>query len=74
MYFWTTQRIRETAKYKPAKIEGRLFCDQRSRQEVCEESRYLIATPRMVSPVTRVRRAVFTAHMHTSDYQKGRHP
>jgi len=31
MYFGTTPRIRETAKYEPAKSEGRLFCDQRSR-------------------------------------------
>ena len=43
-------------------------------QEVCEESRYLIATLRMVPPAKRARRAGFTAHMHTSDYQKGRFP
>jgi hypothetical protein len=64
MHFGTTTRIRETAKYEPAESEGRLFVMDGQEQEVCEESRYLIATPRMLPPVTHACRVGFTVRHH----------
>lgn len=53
---------------KPQKARDVSFVINGQGQEVCKESRYFIATPRMVPPATRIRRAGFTAHMHTSHY------
>ena len=46
----------------PQKARDVSFVIKGQGQEVCEESRYLIATPRMLPPVTHACRAGFTVH------------